>query len=281
MNASLKKFQKIKRKVNRAIADFSLFNRQERLLLALSGGKDSLALLWLLQNLNFRVEALHVHLGIKDFSYASLRVCQRHCRLANVPLHVVDAFEEKGLHVPSIPTQYEGKQCNICGTLKRQIFNAFALRNGFDVLLVAHNMDDEAAMLFANNKKWNYAYLKKSYPRLDAREGFVARAKPLVYCRENELRELAREQNYAAVEFACPHSEKGSRRHYNEIFSVISQKYPYYIEEYYKDFLKSYSQLAAINDEKIVLRPCAQCGELTSAVLCRLCSVKQKSWRGG
>lgn len=278
-----KNFRHCLSKVNKAVKDFSMFHREERLLLALSGGKDSVALLFFLKKLNFKVEALHIDLGIENFSKESWAVCRQVCDHLDVPLHYVSSAQEKSLAVDNIPVMYQGNECAICGSLKRQLFNAFALENHFDVLLVAHNMDDEAVMLFANNKNWDFSYLKKSYPLVAAQKGFVRRAKPLVYCREKELQIVGEEifsaHNFKKITSSCTYAKAGSRLRYTKIFDSIAKEYPNFLTEYYKNFLKNYSVIENIVQDNIVLQPCEQCGELTVASLCRICAVKQKKWR--
>lgn len=256
-----------------------MFSRDERLLLALSGGKDSATLLLALKQLEYNFDALFVNLGIDNFSDASEKTVREICERENIKLHVVYAKQEKQLEIGALPEKYFGKECNVCGTLKRQLFNNFSLEHGYDVLLVAHNMDDEASMLFSNNRKWDYNYLRKSFPVMPAKNGFVKRAKPLCLVRESETKAFAEEQELNIVEKTCPFSSETSRRKYEQIFAHAETLLPGFLEQYYINFLHNFSSLAFLPEEEVTLNECEQCGEFTPARLCRLCAVKEGSWR--
>lgn len=271
--------EKVRRKVSRAIRDFEMFTRKDKLLIALSGGKDSVTLLLVMRELNYTIEALYIDLGVPSFSEVSEKVVREICERENIPLHIVRAEQEKQISVQNVTQEYPSKECNICGTLKRQLFNRFALENRFDVLLVAHNLDDEAAMLFGNNRNWDFSYLRKSLPVLHGKPGFVKRAKPLCYVREEETKLYTRDLSLPVVSDSCPFSTGKSRRKYDEILEFSDERFTGFTETYYRSFLGNAALLQSLPEEQVTLQPCEECGELSATKLCRLCAVKQGLWR--
>ena len=274
--------KKIYRKINRAIQDFSMFDRKDKIAVALSGGKDSVTLLLALRDLNFQVEAFHIKLGIDKFSGKSLAYAEYIEQEYGVKVHTVSAKEMTGFGVDEISPSYRGKECAICGTIKRRIFNRFALDHGFDVLAIGHNMDDEVAMLFGNNIRWDIPYLQKSLPVLEARQGYIKRVKPLCYLREHEIKAYVKESGIEVLHCQCPYSAKTSRKKYNKIMKYSSELFPGFVENYYHRFLAEHQNLGAAPEASAPkLTPCPDCGELTSSGRCRLCMIKQGLWKSG
>ena len=65
---------------------------------------------------------------------------------------------------PRLPRRRAGSPCSACGLSKRYILNRYADENGYDVLVMGHNLDDEAATLFSNVLRWNAEYLEPAAP---------------------------------------------------------------------------------------------------------------------
>lgn len=272
--------KKIYRKINRAIHDFSMFERKDKIAVALSGGKDSVTLLLALKDLGYQVEAFHVKLGIDNFSPKSLAYAEYIEQEYSIKVHTVSTKNYGGFGIDEISPLYRGQECAICGTLKRRIFNRFALDHGFDVLAVGHNMDDEVAMLFGNNIRWELSYLQKSLPVLESREGYIKRVKPLCYLREAEIKAYIKRCDIEVLHCQCPYSAKGSRKKYNKIMKYSSELFPEFVENYYRRFLAQSENLKKIPAGPAPeLKPCPECGELSSSQKCRLCRIKEGLWQ--
>lgn len=269
-------FQKIIRRVNNAIKDFAMFSRNDRVLLAVSGGKDSLVLALVLRHLNYNFEVLHIDLHIQGYSREACDKVSNFCEFHEIPFTIISSFDAVGLEVGKLNTA--NKTCAVCGSIKRQIFNSFASEKGLNVIAVAHNLDDEAAMLFANNRLWHFDYLKKSLPVLQAKQGFVKRVKPLCYVRESELKEFSEQAGIDVVKTTCPFSRYGSRLKYNHILAHAENEFSGFAYDYYLSFIRQFRLVESIEAEQLELQPCKECGELTTSGYCRLCRVKKGEW---
>jgi uncharacterized protein (TIGR00269 family) len=175
--------------------------------------------------------------------------------------------------------RYPAQSCAVCGSFKRKMLNRFALEKGFDVLVTGHHMEDEIVSLFANNLRWDWGYLKKSVPAMKKKKGFIKRAKPLCYCRNDEMLEYAAEENIETVELICPYSEKGTRRKYEKVMEEVERQFPGMGEQYYKNFLKNFNFLENFQEEGLSLKTCELCGEITSHSPCRICLIKRGEWK--
>jgi tRNA(Ile)-lysidine synthase TilS/MesJ len=173
--------------VRRAIEDHDMFAAADRVLVAVSGGKDSLGLWHLLRALGYAADGLYVGLGIGEYSDESGDTTRAFAHHQGWPLLEVDLRATYGFDVPSGAHAIRRVPCSACGLSKRHVFNDAARANGYDVLATGHNLDDEAAVLLGNVLRWETGYLGRQHPVLPEAPGFVRKVKPLVRLGEREL----------------------------------------------------------------------------------------------
>ena len=159
----------------------------ERVLVAVSGGKDSLALWDLLLDAGFEADGLYLGLGIGEYSAGSGRYARDFAARREARLIEVDLPTHFGFDIPTGATAARRAPCSACGLSKRHLFNQAALDGGYDVIATGHNLDDEAAVLFGNVLRWDLAYLGRQYPVLPESHGFARKVKPLVRLGEREM----------------------------------------------------------------------------------------------
>ncbi len=279
MTVPQKTYLKLSKKVKQAIRRFAMFEPNDRLVVALSGGKDSIALVWILRQLGYHPEALFLNLGIGEHSAEAEQTALRFCREQGIVLHIIDAAAETGFTIDQISADYPDHICSACGSVKRKLYNRFALDHHFDVLLTGHNLDDEAIFLFSNNRRWDWAYIQKSYPVLAAKDGFVKRAKPLCLVREAQLEDFILKAELPYVASSCPYAKKGNLWRTHQIFSGIESTLPGFVEEYYKNFLANYSFFQDRPVSAMSLSPCRSCGDLSTQPVCKVCLLRQRLWQ--
>ncbi|MEK9938573.1 MAG: tRNA 2-thiocytidine biosynthesis TtcA family protein, partial [Ilumatobacter sp.] len=149
------------RQVERAISDHSMFAPEDRILVAVSGGKDSLALWDMLIELGYRADGLYIGLGIGEYSEESHRITAEFADTRGLTLHTVDLRAEHGFDIPTAARATKRVPCSACGLSKRHIFDRETRRHGYDVLATGHNLDDEAAVLLGNTIRWDVDYLSR------------------------------------------------------------------------------------------------------------------------
>ena len=174
----------VQRQVARTIHDYEMFLPEDRLLLGVSGGKDSLALWDILTELGFEVDGVYLHLGIGEYSSESLTLTEEFAEARSLVLRVVDLPEEYGFSIPQAAATQVRSACSVCGLSKRYLLNEAA--TGYDVLIMGHNLDDEAATLLGNVLKWNTEFLGRQAPVLPAAAGLARKVKPLIRVAERE-----------------------------------------------------------------------------------------------
>ncbi len=267
----------------RTIEKYHMFRRGDRILVAVSGGKDSLALWDVLDQLGYRADGLYIGLGIDEgirYSDRSLEAIQKFLESRpHLKLHIVDMKQTYGETIPELARRTRrgrGKPCSVCGLSKRHIMNEVAWRGAYDVLATGHNLDDEAAVLFQNALRWQTGYLARQAPVLEATyPGLVRKVKPL--CRFYE-REVAAYAIIRGIEYQydeCPFSVGATTIYYKELLNELEKESPGSKFQFYTQFIAARRKgLISFHEPEgeVVLKPCRVCGQPTTAGdICAFC----------
>jgi uncharacterized protein (TIGR00269 family) len=265
--------QLCRRQVDKAIEEHAMFGRDDRLLVAVSGGKDSLAVWDLLLELGYRADGLYVGLGIGEYSDVSGEHARAFAAERGLTLRTIDLRDELGYDVPTAAKATRRVPCSACGLSKRHLFDRAALDGGYDVLVTGHNLDDEAAVLFGNTLRWDVEYLARQLPVLPARPGLPRKAKPLVRLTERETAAwcVVRGIDYLVDE--CPMAHGNKHLGYKEALNAIERTSPGSKAAFYLGFLERMTPLLAgrAAADADGLRACVRCGSPTTSELCAFC----------
>jgi tRNA(Ile)-lysidine synthase TilS/MesJ len=137
-----------RRRVERAIDSHAICRPDEQLLVAVWGGKDSLALWDILLDLGYRADGLFIGLGIDGYSDASVAHARRFAHSRRAALVEIDLDQEFGYTIPTAAGTTGRVPCSACGLSKRHLFDRAAVKRGYGAVATGHNLDDEAAVLF-------------------------------------------------------------------------------------------------------------------------------------
>jgi len=259
----------------RTIDKYQMFQFSERILVAVSGGKDSLSLWDILGRLGYQCDGLYIDLGVDggiQYSDESQRCAQEFASQRNLNLHVVNIQKDYGETIIAIAERSmrgRDKPCAICGIAKRHIMNRVALEGGYSVLVTGHNLDDEAASLFGNTLNWIPGYLARQWPVLEAnRTGLARKAKPLCRLYEREMAAYALLRGIRYIYNECPYVEGSKSIYYKELLNKLEEKRPGAKLTFYLSFLQAkenglFSPYADPDLEE--LHPCPTCNQPTSA----------------
>ncbi|MFI5045521.1 MAG: tRNA(Ile)-lysidine synthetase [Acidimicrobiia bacterium] len=271
--------------VRRAISSHRMIATGERVLVAVSGGKDSLALWDLLGRLGIDADGLYLGLGIGDYSDESGAYARRFATDRGLQLRDVDLARDVGFDVPSAAAATHRSPCGACGLSKRHLFNSAALEGGYDVVATGHNLDDEAAVLFGNVLRWNTAYLGRQHPVLPAAPGFVRKVKPLVRLSERETAAycVLRGIDYQVEE--CPMAAGNKHLRYKELLNDLEEQSPGSKAAFLFGFVeRGHERFAAATDEERAgLVACTTCGAPTPAAadaavaVCAFCRLRERA----
>lgn len=193
--------KKLLRIVGQTNAKYKMFEENDRILLGLSGGKDSLNLAHILkhfqsvspQNWDFKAVTLSYGMG-ENFDYL-----KTHCKEHNIDYEVIDSeiFE-----LSKDKIRRNSSFCSFFSRMRRGYLYSYALKNGYNKLAIAHHLDDAAESFFMNFT-YNGA-LRTLAPKYRAQNGIVV-IRPLIFAREKQLRDSAMRNGLQTVgDEACP-----------------------------------------------------------------------------
>jgi uncharacterized protein (TIGR00269 family) len=270
----------IPEQTERFIEKYQMFTCSEKILIAVSGGKDSLSLWDIIHRLGYQADGLHICLGIDEglrYSSESQRLTEKFAAARGLKLHIVDIQKEYGATIPEFSQRsHRGrvKPCSVCGLVKRYIMNRVVRDLGYEVLLTGHNLDDEAAVLFGNTLSWAGEYLLRQGPVLPEALGLARKAKPLFRIYEREMLAYALLRGIEYIYDECPFSVGSTSIYYKQLLNRLENDRPGAKQSFYLSFLEARKSGLFAERESLQaeLHPCTNCSQPTSAPgLCSFC----------
>ena len=269
--------------VTRAISKYRMLGHTDRVLVAVSGGKDSLALWGLLLELGYQADGLYLSLGIGAYSERSKAVCAEFAAARGATLLVHDLAGEHGYTIPEAAGAGGRSSCGVCGLSKRYVFNRAALDGGYDVVCTGHNLDDEAAVLFGNTLRWDTAAMARQFPVLEAtRPGLVKKVKPLYRVAERETAAYCVLKGIDYVVEECPLVAGNTQMRHKETLNQMEEAAPGTKHSFLFGYLDRAAELLKVADVAD-LTECARCGMTTQApedpateAVCAFCRSKAR-----
>lgn len=217
--------QNIEGLIRKAIDEYSMIDENDKIAIALSGGKDSMTILHLLKNLQryypkkFELMAISVNPGFENFDVDLL---QKACDEVKVKLEVVNSdikqivFEERK----------EKNPCSLCANLRRGILNSTAKKYGCNKIAIGHNQDDVLEtllmnMIYAGNLS---TFAPKSY--MDRSDMTVIR--PLIYVEEKSTRNFVKKNQIEIMPKVCLQDGNTTREYALNLIKEFETKNPHF-----------------------------------------------------
>jgi len=271
----------LERKVRRTISKYAMFNPDDRIALALSGGKDSLSLLQILHRLEAsfpesELYAVTVNEGIEGYREEAVEHAAEACRRLGVK-HVVVSFKELfGCTLDEVVKASQSLEdapapCSYCGVLRRRALNLAAEKLEATKIATAHNLDDEVQTLILNLIHGDVYKLGRIDPEAPEAEGFIPRVKPF---REIPEAEVAFYAYLTGVKFQskpCPYAGYALRGEVRWFLNRLEARHPGIKFTLYHSFEKL-KPLVRSGVKAEILR-CRLCGEASSKDVCEVCSM--------
>ena len=229
-SATLRRLEsRLRTQVGKAIEDYGMIVDGDRVMVCLSGGKDSYAMLSLLLALQraapVSFELVAVNLDQKQPGFPA-HVLPDHLTALGVPFHVLEQVTYSVVK-RVIP---EGKTtCGLCSRLRRGALYTFAAENGFTKIALGHHLDDIIETLFLN--LFFGGTLKAMPPKLKSDDGRNVVIRPLAYCRERELARYATAKAFPLIPCnLCGSQENLQRKEIKAMLAEWERKHPRRIE---------------------------------------------------
>lgn len=261
-------------KVKKTITQFKLLTQNDKIVVAVSGGKDSLTLLYLLNKWYKRITALAIDEGIHGYREHTLVTLKQFCKQYKIPLHIVSYKKEFGKSLDDFLKQNpEMKPCTLCGAFRRYLLNKKARELGASKIATGHNLDDEAQVIVMN--------LLRASPSQSARLGpssgiikdkrFIPRVKPLYLCAEKEITIYSHLKNFGIQYGECPNIVKSMRYDVGNLLNEYEQEHKGTKLSIINTFLKELALLKKTFSTEQELGTCKHCGEPANTTICKTC----------
>ncbi len=267
--------QAFEERIAKTIAEFTMIPSGARVLVAVSGGKDSLATLYVLKKLGYAVEAITIDVHIGCYTKKNFENVQLFCSQHAIKLHAFEFRKEYGYSVCYIQTvlQEAGHSftsCTVCGVLRRRLLNRSARELHANAIATGHNMDDEVQAVlmnwFKNNQELNNRIGATSPAET---EEFIPRIKPLYFTPEEDVIRYTKILNFPVHYGRCPCSVTSTRFQIRGFLAELEKMYPHCNENILRFFLAHKKP----GVKRITLFACAECGEPCSGGSCRSCQL--------
>ncbi len=277
----IKYFEK---KVLKTLRTYKMVEKGDVLVSALSGGKDSMSCLYLLEQFckkqGIDVKALAIDEGIEAYREVTLKDAKKFCDHYKIPLTIVSFKKMFGFTLDSFLKKHNMNACTACGIIRRYLINRGARELGATKVATGHNLDDEAQTLIMNQFKGNISFSAKLGPITGVlmHKQFIRRIKPLYFMTEKEVALYAVLKDFPVTFVECPNAVGAYRLQLGETLNTWENKYPGTKQGIVNSFLEILPKLREqFQTKSRQIGTCESCGEPAAKTLCRTCELLEKS----
>lgn len=270
--------ESIEKKVIRTIKKEKLLDKGDKVLVALSGGKDSVTVLEILDSFRkmniIDICAVTVDEGIANYRQDGVDIAIKHAERLGIEHKIVSIKDEFGITLDEIMQRENHRgSCTYCGVFRRAIINKAARDMGATKIATGHNLDDEVQGIMMNYLEGNTDNLTKLGPKTTSKaKEFTVKIKPLREIPEREigLYVVAKELD---VHFdSCPYAQQSFRGEVSDLINNLAEKHPTIKYSTLKGYDKIRNALGNSFQKEYSVSRCKRCGEPSANELCRTCT---------
>ena len=266
----------ILRKTAKTISKFKMIQNDELVAVAVSGGKDSLALLDIMNkmasNHNFRIKAITIDEGIPGYRNEALEIVEKFCDKLNIDSKVYPYKELFDLSLDEALDMRENEKtssCSICGTLRRRAMEFAAKDIGANVIATGHNLDDTLQTFLINMVSGDTS--KVGWMDPDTSGNKLRKIKPFCEIYESEIVFYAFTNDIPFQSEPCPHMNEGIRTEIREFLNSLENQHSGIKNNLYQSILKV-SQIVKESNQKQKMI-CKKCGNECTGTVCAVCNM--------
>jgi len=273
-------------KVLKNIRQNKLIEKNDNVLMALSGGKDSVMVLNILNSLRDRniidLMAVTIDEGIKGYREEGIRIAAENAEILGIEHKVVSFKQYFGRTLDEIMDESQKNAeirhaCTYCGVFRRWILNRVAIEEEATKIATGHNLDDETQSILMNYLEGNINNLIRIGPKSESRdERFTVKIKPLYEIPEREVGLYAIAADLKVHLAGCPYAGDSFRGEVGGFIKSLSEKHPTIMYSTLRGFERIKPILKRELSSKVEHGVCRRCGEPASGDLCKACTFMDK-----
>jgi len=269
----IKDFEK---KVLRTIKKYNLLNKNDKIAVACSGGKDSTVALYIVNKLFKNVTAIAIDEGISGYRNKTIEYLKKFCSQNKIKLRIYSFKEEFGMPAEAIFKIVKKNPCTTCGILRRWLLNKKTQR--YTKLVTGHSIEDEAEAIMMNLLKTNLAANARLGPIsgiiTDSR--FTPRVKPLYLCREKDIVRYANAIGLTVFKKSCPYRKDAFRLSVKKMFDSLESGHENIREALIKEHLKNLEKIKKAFYTRKKIKHCGICKLPSRNEICNACKITQE-----
>ena len=270
--------ESVDKKVRHTIKKEKFLKKGDKVLVALSGGKDSVVTLEILNSYRERniidLCAVTIDEGIAGYRAEGVEIAKAHAARLGIPHNVFTFKESFGIDLDEIMAYEKHRgSCTYCGVFRRWIINRAARDFGATKIATGHNLDDESEAILMNYLEGNTENMAKIGPKTESNsEMFTVKIKPLREIPEREIGLYALAKGLDIHLAGCPYAHESFRMEVGNIIKDLSKEHPTIRFSLLKGFDKIRLALREELTHDYDYDRCEICGEPSSNRLCRACT---------
>ena len=277
----------IENKVRATIAKYNMLEYDDRIAVAVSGGKDSLSILHILAKIerNFpktSLVAVSVDEGIKGYRDEAIKMAAEKCKELGIEHHIISFKELYGYTQDEIVTRRKREEkteltpCAYCGVLRRKALNIAAREMKADKVATAHTLDDETQTILLNFLHGDPLRIARQKPLTeDVHPKLVQRIKPFCEIPERETALYAYIKKIRFQDMPCPYASEAMRNDIRLFLNRMEHKHAGTKFTVFKSIEKIRPAIGKMV-RKEELTECVKCGEPTTGEICKTCEMLQQ-----
>ena len=270
------------RKALKTIRQYELLKKGDHVVVAVSGGKDSLSVLNLLNKLKDKMKltitALLIDEGIKNYRDKSIEDAKKFCKEKKIKLEIASYKKNFGKTLDDMKKKNKNTiACSMCGVFRRSLLNKKSRELKADKLATGHNLDDEAQSILMNQLRHNIALSSRLGPITGVKKDprFIPRIKPFYFLTEKEVATYAYLHNLVNDFNECTYCEESYRFEIRDILNGMEQRHPGTKHALVASFIEILPLLKN-KFKDVEIKSCKNCGEPSSSEICNVCQLIEK-----
>lgn len=268
----------VEKKADATIKKYKLITKKDKVVVGVSGGKDSLTVLYLLKKYAKNIVALCIDEGIVGYRPTTIKDMKQFCEKYQIPYKIVSFEKEMGMSLDKMKVLLKEKPCTICGAFRRYLLNKKARELGATKLVTGHNMDDEAQAVLMNLMRHQTEILPRLGPITGVAkdEKFIPRVKPLYFLTEKEIAAYAYLQDFGIKYVECPNALHAYRAEVGNTLSALEKSFPGTKQRIIKQFVHALPRIRKKIKQRHPVQYCQSCQEPCVGQLCKSCQLLEQ-----
>lgn len=261
--------------VSSTIKKFNLFSKDSNILVAVSGGKDSLSLIDILLRLGYSVTGLFIDEGIKNYREHSIEDLDLFSSQKNFKVLKHSFKQEFGFTLDSAILTKQLHACTICGTLRRHSLNKFS--EGFDCIATGHNLDDESQTILMNIARGNTDLFLRLGPISKESDVFTQRVKPFFYLTEKQILVYSLIRKIRVFYGECPYAYSSYRAFLRDELNKLENDFSGTKRNIVDTYLALKESISStLTSAQKSVQKCSICQQPSKNSICKACQIQAK-----